>query len=104
MRSSLRWRLSSRSWCLVIDGMSFAVFRELVEDLTRQDWAEIRPDDHGSVWPGIAALPSVTEVCRTSLLCGRLRQGQASDEKNGFAEHPELVRACRNGQPPSHVP
>jgi hypothetical protein len=85
---------------LVIDGMSFAVFRELVEDLTRQDWVEIRPDDRGPIWPGIAALPSVTEVCRTSLLCGRLRRGQASDEKNGFAEHPGLVRVCRNGQPP----
>jgi hypothetical protein len=85
---------------LVIDGMSFAVFRELAEDLTRQDWAEIRPDDHGPIWPGVAALPSITEVCRTSLLCGRLRQGQASDEKSGFAEHPELVRVCRSGQPP----
>lgn len=85
---------------LVIDGMSFAVFRELAEDLTRQDWAEIRRDDCSPVWPGIAALPSVTEVCRTSLLCGRLQQGQASDERVGFAEHSALVRACRTGPPP----
>ncbi|MGO8747039.1 MAG: BREX-2 system phosphatase PglZ [Thermoguttaceae bacterium] len=85
---------------LVIDGMSFAVFREMIEDLTRQDWAEIRPEEHAPAWPGIVALPSVTEVCRTSLLCGRLCQGQANIEKNGFAEHPGLVRACRNGEPP----
>ncbi len=85
---------------LVIDGMSFAVFRELVQDLTRQDWFEIRRDDHDGVWPGIAALPSVTEVCRTSLLCGRLRQGQASDERAGFAEHSALVRACKTNPPP----
>lgn len=85
---------------LVIDGMSFAVFRELTEDLTRQDWVEIRQEEHVPIRPGIAALPSVTEVCRASLLCGRLRQGQANDEKVGFAEHPGLVRACRNGLPP----
>lgn len=85
---------------LVIDGMSYAVFRELVEDITRQDWAEIRRQDRGAVWPGIAAVPSVTEVCRASLLCGRLRQGQASDEKTGFAEHPGLLRHCRSGASP----
>ncbi len=85
---------------LVIDGMSYAVCRELVEDITRQDWAEIRRQDRGPVWPGIAAVPSVTEVCRASLLCGRLRQGHASDEKTGFAEHAGLLRHCRSGTPP----
>ena len=85
---------------LVIDGMSYAVFRELVDDITRQDWAEIRRQDRGPVWPGIAAMPSLTEVCRASLLCGKLRQGQASDEKTGFAEHPGLLRHCRSGAPP----
>ena len=85
---------------LVIDGMSYAVFRELVDDITRQDWAEIRRQDRGPVWPGIAAIPSLTEVCRASLLCGKLRQGQASDEKTGFAEHAGLLRHCRSGAPP----
>ena len=85
---------------LVIDGMSFAVFRELVEAITRQDWVEIRREDRGPIWPAIAALPSLTEACRTSLLCGKLRRGQAGDEKAGFAEHPELLPHCRGDSPP----
>lgn len=85
---------------LVIDGMSFAVFRELVEYVTRQDWGEIRRDGGGPILPAIAALPSVTEVCRTSLLCGTLRSGHSGDEKSGFAEHPALVAQCRGGVPP----
>jgi len=84
---------------LVIDGMSFAVFRELVEYITRQDWIEVRRDP-GTILPAIAALPSVTEVCRTSLLCGKLQSGHSGDEKSGFAEHPALVSQCRSGVPP----
>ena len=85
---------------LVIDGMSFAVFRELIEYITRQDWVEIRRDDRGTILPAIATLPSVTEVCRTSLLCGKLRSGHSGDEKSGFAGHPSLVTQCRSGVPP----
>ena len=50
--------------------------------------------------PGLAALPSITEVSRTSLLCGQLRQGDAAVEKNGFAEHPGLRAHCRSGAVP----
>jgi len=85
---------------LVIDGMSFAVLRELLVGITRQDWVEIRRADHPPIWPAIAAMPSVTEVCRASLLCGRLRQGQSADEKTGFAEHPALLKHSRSGMPP----
>jgi hypothetical protein len=85
---------------LVVDGMSYAVFRELLDDITREDWTEIRRRDRGPIWPGIAAMPSVTEVCRASLLCGKLRQGQSSDEKIGFAEHTGLVRHSHSGLPP----
>ena len=63
---------------LVLDGMSYAVFRELMEFITRRDWAEIRQDGRGDILPAIAAFPSVTDVCRTSLLCGQLRRGQSS--------------------------
>jgi hypothetical protein len=85
---------------LVIDGMSFAVFRELVADVTKQDWVEIRRADRGPVWPAIATLPSVTEVSRASLLCGRLRQGYQNDECAGFESHADLLHHCRSGSPP----
>jgi hypothetical protein len=86
---------------LVIDGMSYAVFRELVEDITRQDWVEVRRGDRTPIWPAVAAVPSVTEVSRTSLLCGKLCTGHSADERGGFTAHAGLVRHCRSGVPPA---
>src|SRR5690606_16939886 len=48
----------------------------------------------------IAALPTVTEVSRASLLGGRLTRGTATSEKADFAVHPALVQASRAGRPP----
>ena len=85
---------------LVIDGMSVAVCRELLSDLTRHDWVALGEPGRAFNRPGIATIPSVTEFSRTSLLCGRLRQGGASEELAGFAEHPSLLSRCRSGFPP----
>ncbi len=85
---------------LVIDGLSVAVYRALVEDLVGDGWVESVPADGPAPRAAIAALPSVTEVSRASLLCGRLTVGQAADEKAGFATHPALVARCRRGAPP----
>ena len=49
---------------------------------------------------GLAALPSVTEVSRASLFCGRLRQCKKSDEEKGFADHPALNARCRSSSQP----
>jgi hypothetical protein len=84
---------------IVIDGMSVAVFRELMADVLGHDWVLLAEEEIG-LRPAIATLPSVTEVSRTSLLCGRLMQGNSATEKSGFAEHPALLRTCRSGFPP----
>jgi PglZ domain len=84
---------------VVVDGMSVAVFRELMSDILGQDWSLIAEDEVG-LRPGLATVPSVTEVSRTSLLTGRLAQGNASTEKLGFAEHPALLHVSRSGYPP----
>jgi hypothetical protein len=85
---------------IVLDGMSVAVCRELVADITRQDWIALCEQGREANRPGLAALPSITEVSRTSLLCGHLRQGNAAVEQNGFAEHPGLRAHCRSGSVP----
>lgn len=85
---------------LVIDGMSVAVCRELLADVARHDWIALCEPGRRSIRPGIATIPSVTEYSRTSLLCGKLRQGTALDERAGFAEHPALVAHCKAGYPP----
>lgn len=84
---------------VVIDGMSVAVFRELMADVLGHDWVLLAEDGVG-LRPALATVPSVTEVSRTSLLTGKLAQGHAPNEKAGFAEHPALLKTCRSGFPP----
>ena len=84
---------------IVVDGMSVAVFRELMADVLGHDWVLLAEEGIG-LRPAMATVPSVTEVSRTSLLCGGLMQGHSANEKSGFAEHPALLRACRSGFPP----
>lgn len=85
---------------IVIDGMSVAVCRELLADLTRHEWVALCEASRNTSRPGIAVVPSVTEFSRTSLLTGRLQAGGAAEERAGFAEHPALVTRCRSGFPP----
>jgi len=85
---------------VVIDGMGMAVFRELQTDLIGRGWVEIDSKDNSHRLPVIAALPTVTEVSRTSLLCGALTAGNASDERAGFSKHPALVATGVRSKPP----
>jgi hypothetical protein len=85
---------------IVLDGMSVAVFRELLADLTRHEWVAISEPGREFNRPGLATIPSVTEFSRTSLLCGRLMQGTQENERVGFAEHPELLACSRTGSAP----
>lgn len=85
---------------IVVDGMSTAVFRELINDITRQDWLELAPEGHDVVDPALATIPSVTEVSRSSLLSGTLTQGSARTEKTAFAAHPGLLSHSRSTAPP----
>ena len=91
---------------LVLDGLSYPVFEELAADLTLGSWTPLRPIDGNlgscvpSAPPVIAAIPTVTEVCRASLLCGRLTEGGQTVEKQGFAEHPDLKAVSKTRFPP----
>jgi hypothetical protein len=84
---------------VLLDGMSAAVARELLADMTRLDWVSLGPEGR-PVRPGLAAIPSVTEASRASLFCGRPCTGHADDEAAGFAAHPGLRPHCRSGHPP----
>jgi hypothetical protein len=84
---------------VVMDGMSAAVARELLADITRLDWALLGPEGR-PVLPGLAAIPCVTEASRASFFCGRPCTGHAVEEAAGFAAHPRLRPHCRSGHPP----
>lgn len=77
---------------LVLDGMSQAVFSELIEDLVRHSWVELRPESVSQARCLVSALPSITKVSRCSLLSGALREGLAVEEKSAFSGHPLLKR------------
>ena len=85
---------------LVIDAMSMPVFRELEQDLVGRGWVELAPGETPERAVVIAALPTVTEASRTSLLCGALRSGNAATEKEGFAGHAGLRAASAPAAPP----
>ena len=86
---------------IVLDGMSVAVCRELLPDLLGQDWIPLnRQGKESLLSAGLATIPSVTEVSRTSLLCGQLRQGSSADEQAGFEAHPALRTHCKSSFPP----
>jgi hypothetical protein len=92
---------------IVLDGMSAAVFNELVADLTARQWVPMRPSGVNekflalSAQPVIAAIPTLTEVSRTSLFCGRLTTGGQREEKKGFQQHAALVQASKRSYPPT---
>ena len=85
---------------LIVDAMSMAVFRELEDDFTRRGWIELVADSAPASPAVIAALPTVTEVSRASLLCGAVTSGNAAAEKEGFAGHAGLRAACAPTAPP----
>ena len=87
---------------IVMDGMSMAACRELVADITAErNWICLCQEGQTTaVMAGLAAIPSVTEVSRTSLLCGQLRRGKSTHEKAGFSSHPSLLARCRTSSPP----
>ncbi len=74
---------------IVLDGMSVAVFQELLSDLPSHEWQLLAPTDTGLL-PGLATVPSITKASRTSLLSGKLQVGGQHEESTGLAEHPGL--------------
>lgn len=85
---------------VVLDGMSYGVFRALSPELAAAGWRELTPGNVGRRLSALSAVPSVTEVTRASLLCGTLTTGGAAEEKSGFSKHPGLRAASRTGRPP----
>ncbi|NJM99251.1 MAG: BREX-2 system phosphatase PglZ [Phormidesmis sp. RL_2_1] len=86
---------------IVLDGLSVSITHELLGDLIQQNWHLISPESQDySIQAGLAAIPSVTDVSRMSLLCGQLCQGASNKEVQGFCNHPDLVRHSKRNMPP----
>lgn len=91
----------ARILLIVVDGMSWAVAREILGDGLSPRWAQVcAPEGRDGPFAAIAAVPSVTEYSRMSLLSGELRQGLAPDEKRAFASHAGLLSHSDRRNPP----
>jgi PglZ domain len=80
---------------IVMDGMSFPVWRELSSDLREHGWMEWTQVNGPSWQSALAVLPSATSFSRSSLLCGELICGAQNIEKRGFQEFVDF----RSGKP-----
>ncbi len=75
---------------VVLDGCGVAPFLELADQFGQFGLKEIGRNDRRRV--ALAALPTVTEASRTSLLSGRLRIGAAADESRELPQHPKIAK------------
>jgi hypothetical protein len=91
----------NRVLLIVLDGMSWAVCHELLDDIRREHWFEATLDESSlPPLPIIATVPSVTNFSRASLLSGRLTGGDQATEKRNFEEQPALKASCDKRYPP----
>jgi hypothetical protein len=85
---------------LVLDGMSVAAFRQLLDDLVRRDWVELTHARMGFPRPVAATLPSTTEVSRWALLAGRLEEDRRGTEKMELGRNQRLLEVLGSQSKP----
>ena len=79
------WRRQGGALLVVLDGMSSAIATALASEVARMGLVEWVPTPMHARQSVVAALPSLTNVSRTSLFCGEVRSGVGEDEKRGLA-------------------
>ncbi len=80
--------------------MGLPVAHQLLRDLAEEGWTSASPAAQVG-WPvGVAMVPTVTEVSRTSLLSGRRLEGGQTEERHGFRTHPALGARSSASRPP----
>jgi hypothetical protein len=91
----------NRVLLVVLDGMSWAICHELLEDIRQDHWFEATLDESNAPpLPVIATIPSVTHFSRASLLSGMLAKGDQNVERKNFESNKDLVEVCDKKSPP----
>lgn len=93
--------MHERVLVLVLDGMSYPVYRQLMDSLVREGWAEALPPNTTKAIPVVAGLPTITEWSRRLLLSGRADITAGEDEAAAFRDSPALARVTRPSHPPT---
>ncbi|WP_083184909.1 BREX-2 system phosphatase PglZ [Mycobacterium malmoense] len=79
------WRGKAGALLVVLDGMSGAIATALASEVSRLGLVEWVPASTHARRSVVAALPSLTNISRTSLFCGEIRSGTGEDERRGLA-------------------
>jgi len=80
---------------LVMDGMSAAVFRELIGDIVqRGNWLECHTSHPKAPAALLATVPSITEVSRRALFRGKLHPESTPTEQSAFSTNDRLFSLC----------
>lgn len=80
---------------LVMDGMSVAVFRQLLSDtVQRGNWLECKPSRLTVPAALLATVPSITELSRRALFRGRLHPESTPTEQSAFSSNDRLFSLC----------
>jgi len=91
----------NRVLLIVLDGMSWAVCHELLDDIRREHWFEATLSESSlPPLPVIATVPSITNFSRATLLSGKLTNGVQGVERRNFEDHPALKAVCDRKHPP----
>ena len=85
---------------IVLDGLSFPIYRQIAAALVRENWAEAVPANQTSATPVVAGIPTVTEWSRRLLLSGRPDVSPGTDESAAFRDAPAFQGVVKSG----HVP
>ena len=85
---------------VVLDGMGWSSFLEILTQLEHDGWQALRPTGMTQAVAALAVLPTVTELSRASLLCGTVRSGAKDSEQRAFGARESLVAVSRKQRPP----
>lgn len=85
---------------LVFDGMGYESFTEVHRLFDQVGLSPYVDPGRQVARPCYAALPPVTEVSRTSLFAGEIRDGNQSSEVRAFRDLPELAAVSKSGNAP----
>ncbi|HBH50870.1 MAG TPA: BREX-2 system phosphatase PglZ [Planctomycetaceae bacterium] len=86
---------------VVLDGMSWPVCHELLQDIRNEHWIEGTLEEESDGPPVVlAAIPSVTRRSRASLLSGELTVGDSGVEKRNFEANTDLLGVSERKFPP----
>ena len=89
---------------VVLDGMGWPSFLDILAQLEQDGWQALRPAGMTRAVAALAVLPTVTELSRTSLLCGTVRSGDKDSEQRAFCSHESLAGVSRKSATAAAVP